>query len=92
MAYLDCAVLQQDLESADASLVMGMLAPSRLAHLNAFLEDPEAPRKQAYEPSITTESLSVLSLEDKVATLSALPPAQAAAILGTHLHSVRHYS
>lgn len=66
----------------DASLVTGMLAPSRLRQLTQFVGLAGPPQKQVDEPSFTTSSLHGLSLDDKVATLSALQPSAAAAILG----------
>jgi len=65
--------------------VTGMLAPSRLDQLNEFLGAPAPIPKQVDEPSLTTSSLHGLSLDDKVATLSALQPSIAAAILGKAL-------
>ena len=81
LASMNTAV--QDLDVEDASLVTGMLAPARLDQLNAFLvgEALTLPR-QIDEPSLTTSSLHGLSMDDKVATLSALQPSVAAAILG----------
>lgn len=78
-----CLHLQsQDLDGEDASLVTGMLAPKRLDQLNEFLGTPVPTPQQIDEPSLTTSSLHALSLDDKVATLSALQPSVAAAILG----------
>lgn len=73
----------QDLDVDDASLVTGMLAPSRLSQLTQFVGLAGPPQKQVGEPSLTISSLHGLSLDDKVATLSALDPSTAAAILGT---------
>ena len=73
---------RQGLESEDASLVTGMLAPKRLDHLNEFLGASVPIPEQIDEPSLTTSSLRGLSLGDKVSTLSALQPSAAAAILG----------
>ncbi len=73
---------RQDLDSEDASLVTGMLAAKRLDHLNEFLGASVPIPEQIDEPSLTTSSLRGLSLGDKVATLSALLPSAAAAILG----------
>ncbi|DBA85128.1 TPA: hypothetical protein ACH3X2_005848 [Trebouxia sp. C0005] len=78
----DLAKLIQGLESEDASLVTGMLAPKRLDQLNEFLGASVPVPEQVNEPSLTTSSLHGLSLGDKVATLSALQPSVAAAILG----------
>jgi hypothetical protein len=75
-------VRRQDLESEDASLVTGMLAPKHLDQLNEFLGAPVPIPEQIDEPSLTTSSLHGLSLGDKVATLSALQPSVAAAVLG----------
>lgn len=75
-------VRRQDLDSEDASLVTGMLAPKRLDHLNEFLGASVPIPEQIDEPSLTTSSLRGLSLGDKVSTLSALQPSAAAAILG----------
>lgn len=89
-------VWQQGLESEDASLVTGMLAPKRLDQLNEFLGASVPVPEQVNEPSLTTSSLHGLSLGDKVATLSALQPSVAAAILGKlslrcHLDSHKGY-
>lgn len=70
------------MDSEDASLVTGMLAPKRLDQLNEFLGASVPIPAQIDEPSLTTSSLHGLSLGDKVATLSALQPSAAAAILG----------
>ncbi|KAL0042160.1 hypothetical protein WJX77_004929 [Trebouxia sp. C0004] len=78
----DLAKLIQGLDSEDASLVTGMLAPKRLDQLNEFLGTSVPILEQIAEPSLTTSSLHGLSLGDKVATLSALQPSVAAAILG----------
>ncbi len=75
-------VRRQDLDSEDASLVTGMLAPKRLDQLNEFLGASVPIPERIEEPSLTTSSLRGLSLGDKVATLSALQPSAAAAILG----------
>ena len=72
----------QDLDVDDASLVTGMLAPARLSQLTQFVGLAAPPSKQPDEPSLTLSSLHGLSLDDKVATLSALQPSAAAAILG----------
>lgn len=66
----------------DASLVTGMLAPSRLSQLTQFVGLAGPPQGQVDEPSLTISSLQGLSMDDKVATLSALQPSTAAALLG----------
>ena len=78
----------QYLEVDDANLVLGMLAPDRLSQLTHFMGlagAPQKPSQEVGEPSLTTTFLQGLSLDDKVATLSALEPTAAAAILGTPL-------
>ena len=72
----------QDLDVDDASLVTGMLAPNRLSQLTQYVGLAVPPSRQIDEPSLTVSSLHGLSLDDKVATLSALQPSAAAAILG----------
>lgn len=74
--------LVQDLDVDDASLITGMLAPSRLSQLTQFVGLAGPPQQQVDEPSLTISSLQGLSMDDKVATLSALQPSTAAAILG----------
>ena len=74
----------------DASLVTGMLAPARLSQLTQFAGLAAPPSKQVDEPSLTFSSLHGLSLDDKVATLSALQPSAAAAILGMLRHLLQH--
>ena len=76
-----CGVTQ-DLDVDDASLITGMLAPSRLGQLTQFVGLVGPSQRQVDEPSLTVSSLHGLSLDDKVATLSALQPSTAAAILG----------
>lgn len=75
----------QFLELDDANLILGMLAPDRLSQLIQFMGLAGAPQKQIDEHSLTTSSLQGLSLDDKVALLTALEPSAAAAILGTPL-------
>ena len=82
------AMSEQDLDTEDASLVTGMLAPARLDQLTAFLGGAPPQPRQVDEPSLTTSSLHGLSMDDKVATLSALQPSVAAALLGTEAPSI----
>lgn len=77
--------MTQYLELDDANLILGMLAPDRLSQLIQFRGLAGAPQKQMDEASPTPSSLQALSLDDKVALLSALEPSAAAAILGTPL-------
>lgn len=77
-----CPCTVQDLDVDDASLVTGMLAPSRLSQLTQFVGLAGPPKGQVDEPSLTISSLQGLSMDDKVATLSALQPSTAAALLG----------
>ena len=80
----DVVCMMQDLDVDDASLVTGMLSMSRLSQLTQFVGLAPGPfQKQVDEPSLTISSLHGLSVDDKVATLSALHPSAAAAILGT---------
>ncbi len=84
MSFSVCAdqlkmVRRQGLESEDASLVTGMLAPKRLDQLNEFLGASVPVPEQIDEPSLTTSCVHGLSLGDKVATV-------AAAILGKLRH------
>ncbi|KAL3160912.1 hypothetical protein ABBQ38_009304 [Trebouxia sp. C0009 RCD-2024] len=78
----DLAKLIEFLELDDANLILGMLAPDRLSQLIQFMGLAGAPQKQIDEHSLTTSSLQGLSLDDKVALLTALEPSAAAAILG----------
>lgn len=77
--------MMQYLDLDDANLVLGMLAPDRLSQLTHFVGLAGVPQRQVDQPSLTTSSLHGLSLADKVATLSALEPAAAAAVLGMPL-------
>lgn len=87
----------QDLDEGDASLVTGMLQPVHLQQLQDFLKRPGSLGGLEEDPSLPSASFSTvssrdasfhgLSLDDKARTLSVMPPAAAAAILGTSLHA-----
>ena len=82
----------QDLAEEDASLVTGMLQPVHLQQLQEFLKRPDSLSSLGDDPSLPSGSLRALSTQDmtfhnlsfndKARTLSLMPPAAAAAILG----------
>ena len=82
----------QDLAEEDATLVTGMLQPVRLQQLQEFLKRPDSLSSLGDDPSLPSGSLRALSTQDmsfrnlsfndKARTLSLMPPAAAAAILG----------
>lgn len=89
----------QDLPEEDASLIKGMLQPAHLDQLQDFLKRPDTHASIGDDPSLPSGSLRALStqyasfralsIDDKARTLSLMPPASAAALLGELLpHSM----
>lgn len=89
----------QDLPEEDASLIKGMLQPAHLDQLQDFLKRPNVHTSMGDDPSLPSGSLRALSTQDasfralsfndKARTLSLMPPAAAAALLGELTCSVQ---